>query len=217
MKIASVRVIQADIPVERPHKMSFTTLEAVNFAFVRLETADGLTGWGEAACLGGPTWSEESSESVAVTIERYIAPWLAARAAVEMALWDLNGKALGVSVHRLLGGRVRESVPLSWSLAVESAEAEVAEAREKIALGHRIFKIKTAAYPVAHDVARVRRLREAVGSDVSLRVDANQGWDRPSALQAIRALEPYALDFVEQPVARWDREGLAEIAREIGR
>src|SRR5438128_6360072 len=138
-----------------------------------------------------------------------------ARAAVEMALWDLNGKALGVPVHRLLGGRVRESVPLSWSLAVESPDAEVAEAREKVALGHRIFKIKTAAHPVAHDVERVRRLREAVGPDVSLRVDANQGWDRATALQAIRALEPYGLDFVEQPVARWDREGLAEIARAV--
>src|ERR1700687_3424501 len=76
MKIAGVGVIQADIPVERPHKMSFTTLEAVNFVFVRLETADGLVGWGEAACLGGPTWSEESSESIAATIERYIVPWL---------------------------------------------------------------------------------------------------------------------------------------------
>src|SRR3989475_8851372 len=238
MKIADVRVILADIPVKRPHKMSFATLEAVNFAFVRIETADGLVGWGEAACLGGPTWSEESSESVAVTIERYIAPWLVgrdatrieavsremakrvqgnpfARAAIEMALWDLNGKALGVPVHRLLGGRVRESVPLSWSLAVESSEAEVAEARAKVALGHRIFKIKTAAHPVAHDVERVRRLREAVGPDVSLRVDANQGWDRSTALQAIRALEPYGLDFVEQPVGRWDREGLAEIARAV--
>ena len=57
MKIAAVRVIQADIPVVRPHKMSFTTLEAVHFVFVRMETVDGLVGWGEAACLGGPTWS----------------------------------------------------------------------------------------------------------------------------------------------------------------
>ena len=79
MKIADLRVVLADIPVARPHKMSFTTLEAVNFAFVRIETADGLVGWGEAACLGGPTWSEESSESVAVTIERYIVPWLVGR------------------------------------------------------------------------------------------------------------------------------------------
>ena len=238
MKIADVRVIQADIPVERPHKMSFTTLETMNFVLVRLETGDGLVGWGEAACLGGPTWSEESSESVAATIERYIAPWLVgreageieplarelarrvqgnpfARAAVEMALWDLNGKALGVPVHRLLGGRVRDRVPLSWSLAVADHDAEVEEARAKVARGHRIFKIKTAALPLAEDVARVKRLREALGPDVSLRVDANQGWDRSTALKAIRALEPWSLDFVEQPVPRWDLEGMAEIAKRV--
>ena len=69
-RIADVRVIRADIPVRRPHVMSFTTLRAVNFVFVRLTTDDGLVGWGEAACLGGPTWSEESAESVAATIER---------------------------------------------------------------------------------------------------------------------------------------------------
>jgi muconate/chloromuconate cycloisomerase len=238
MKIADVRVIQADMPVERPHKMSFTTLETMNFVFVRMETADGLVGWGEAACLGGPTWSEESSESVAATIERYIAPWLVgreaseieplarelarrvqgnpfARAAVEMALWDLNGKALGVPVHRLLGGRVRDRVPLSWSLAVADHDAEVEEARAKVARGHRIFKIKTAALPLAEDIARVKRLREALGPDISLRVDANQGWDRSTALKAIRALEAWNLDFVEQPVPRWDLEGMAEIAKRV--
>src|SRR6476660_6676966 len=174
MKLANLRVVRADIPVRRPHKMSFTTLETVNFVFVRLETSDGHVGWGEAACLGGPTWSEESAESVQVVVERYIAPWLVggdaaaieplrremarriqgnpfARAAVEMALWDLNGRALDVPVHRLLGGRVRERVPLSWSLAVADGGAEIAEAREKVAKGHRIFKIKTAAHPVAED------------------------------------------------------------------
>jgi muconate cycloisomerase len=98
---------------------------------------------------------------------------------------------------------------------VSSPEAELEEAREKIALGHRIFKIKTAAHPVAHDVERVRRIRETVGPGIALRVDANQGWDRATALTAIRALEPYGLDFVEQPVARWDRDGLAEIARRV--
>src|SRR5688572_28118007 len=178
LTIGDVRVVLADIPVKRPHKMSFTTLEVVNFAFVRVETRSGLVGWGEAACLGGPTWSEESAESVAATIERYIAPWLVgrdaagiealrvemarrvqgnpfARAAVEMALWDLNGRALGVPVHRLLGGRVRDRVPLSWSLAVSGTEAEVDEAKDKVARGHRIFKIKTAAHPLADDLRRV--------------------------------------------------------------
>jgi muconate/chloromuconate cycloisomerase len=238
MKIADVRTIRADIPVKRPHKMSFVTLEAVNFVLVRIETADGLVGWGEAACLGGPTWSEESAESVAATVERYIAPWLVgrdateiealrqemgrrlqgnpfARAAVEMALWDLAGRALGVPVHRLLGGRVRDRVPLSWSLAVADPEAELEEARAKVAGGHRIFKLKTAAASVEHDVERVRRLRESLGASVSLRADANQGWDRPTALRAIRALEPYGLDFVEQPLARWDLEGMAQIGRSV--
>jgi len=238
MRIADLRTIRADVPVRRPHKMSFTTLEAVNFVFVRLETDEGLVGWGEAACLGGPTWSEESAESVAVTIERYIRPWLLgsdatriessrremarrlqgnpfARAAVEMALWDLAGRALDVPVHRLLGGRVRDRVPLSWSLAVADPEAELEEARAWVARGHRIFKVKTAAHEIAHDVERVKRLREALGPDVSLRIDANQGWDRPSALRAIRALEPYGLDFVEQPVPRWDLEGMAQIGRSV--
>jgi muconate cycloisomerase len=235
LKIADLRVVLADIPLKRPHKMSFTTLETVNFVLVRLETSDGLTGWGEAACLGGPTWSEESAESVAATVERYIAPWLIgrdptqiealrlemarrvqgnpfARAAVEMALWDLAGRALGVPVHRLIGGRVRDRVELSWSLAVADPREETEEAREKMSLGHRVFKIKTAAGPVAADVARVRRLREALGPAASLRVDANQGWDRPTALKAIRGMEPYDVDFVEQPVPRWDLEGLAMIA-----
>jgi muconate cycloisomerase len=238
LRIADVRVVMADIPVSRPHAMSFTTLRAVNFVFVRLATDDALVGWGEAACLGGPTWSEESAESVAATIERYIAPWLVgrdaagiealrldmarrvqgnpfARAAVEMALWDLNGKALGVPVHRLLGGRVRDRVPLSWSLAVDGMDAECEEARAKVAAGHRIFKIKTGAHPLAHDVERVRRIRDAVGPGVSLRVDANQGWDRPTALRAIRAFEPHDLDFVEQPLPRWDVEGMAALARQV--
>ncbi len=238
MKIADVRVMRADIPVRRPHKMSFTTLEAVNFVFVRIETADGPVGWGEAACLGGPTWSEESADSVAATIERYLVPGLLgsdataieaasremarrvqgnpfARAAVEMALWDVNGRALGVPVHRLLGGRVRDRVPLSWSLAVADGDAEVTEARAKVAAGHRIFKVKTGALPWAEDVARVRRLREALGAGVSIRIDANQGWDRATALKAIRAMEPFDVDFVEQPVPRWDLEGLAEIGKRV--
>ena len=238
MKIAEVRAVRADIPVRRPHAMSFTTLRAVNFVLVRLRTDDGAVGWGEAACLGGPTWSEESAESVAATVERYLAPALLgqdataiearrldmgrrvqgnpfARAAVEMALWDLNGRALGVPVHRLLGGRVRDRVPLSWSLAVEDPDAEVAEARELVSRGHRIFKIKTGAHPLEHDAARVARIREAVGPTILLRVDANQGWDRATALRAIRALEPCRLDFVEQPLPRWDIEGLADLARRV--
>jgi L-alanine-DL-glutamate epimerase-like enolase superfamily enzyme len=210
MKIADVR--DAGRHPRAPAPRCPSTLEAVN-CFVRLEAADGQVGWGEAACLGGPTWSEESAESVAAIVEHYITPWLRgseatgieavsremarrvqgnpfARAAVEMALWDLNARALGVPVHRLLGGRVRDRVPLSWSLAVADHDAEIEEARAKVAAGHRIFKVKTGAVPWVEDVARVRKLREALGREIELRVDANQAGStdgaRPSAGSGLR-------------------------------
>src|SRR5438552_4579460 len=138
-----------------------------------------------------------------------------ARAAVEMALWDLNGRALGVPVHRLLGGRVRDRVPLSWSLAVTDPAAEIVEARSMVARGHRIFKIKTGAHSLLDDLRRVEAIRAAVGPEVSLRVDANQGWDRLTALKAIQAMTPYDLGFVEQPLPRWDFEGMAELGRRV--
>jgi muconate cycloisomerase len=98
---------------------------------------------------------------------------------------------------------------------VSSATAEVDEAKSKVADGHRIFKIKTAAHPLAEDLRRVEAIRAAVGPMVALRVDANQGWDRPTALKAIRALAPFDLDFVEQPLPRWDLEGMAELGRRV--
>src|SRR4029453_7778165 len=82
--IRDVRLILADIPVRRPHKMSFTTLEAVNFVFVRIETRDGLGGWGEPAGRGGPRGGEGSAESIAAPLERSVIPWLRGRDAREL-------------------------------------------------------------------------------------------------------------------------------------
>ena len=236
MIIGDVRLVLADIPVRRPHTMSFTTLQAVNFVFVRIETRDGLVGWGEAACLGGPTWSEESAESIAATLERYVIPWLRgrdareletlrlemarrvqgnpfARAAVEMALWDLNGRALGVPVHRLLGGRVRDRVPLSWSLAVADGDAEIAEAREKVAQGHRIFKIKTAAHPLAEDVARVRA---AIVKRMVTLLATHLGDVRADALAHgfVGAGESLATWWLDHP--DHTREQVAELIMDVG-
>ena len=123
-----------------------------------------------------------------------------ARAAVEMALWDLNGRALGVPVHRLLGGRVRDRVPLSWSLAVTDPAAEIVEARSMVARGHRIFKIKTGAHSLVDDLRRVESIRAAVGPDVSLRVMApiNTRTDSSATQQAYLAANPNFQTFTSQ-------------------
>lgn len=215
--------------------MSFTRLEVVNYVLVRLLTDTGIEGLGEASALGGPTWSGESAESIQATVERYLKPVLLgqeattverllrlmgtavqdnlfAKAAVEMALLDAVGKFHGLPVYQLLGGLYRESVPLSWSLASGDIDEELDEAREMMSRGIGIFKLKVAALPPERDVERVLRIREALGPGVSLRIDANQGWDRSTAIRAIGRMAEAGLDFAEQPVPRWDMAGMSAIA-----
>jgi muconate cycloisomerase len=100
---------------------------------------------------------------------------------------------------------------LSWSLASGSIETDIDEARAMIAKGHRIFKIKMGAGPLEKDVAKLALLRRELGPEVGLRADVNQGWDRRSAMRAIRELEESRPDFLEQPLQKWDLAGLAEL------
>lgn len=236
MNITQIETCLLDIPTIRPHSMSFGTIEAVNVLLIRLYAETGLEGVGEVVTLGGPTWSEETVETAKVIIERYLAPLvlgknllmieaiveemdrrvkgnLFAKAGIECALFDLLGKAYNLPVYALLGGKCRERVPLSWSLATGDIEAELEEARRLMARGHRIFKIKTGVGDPEHDIERVAALRTTLGENADLRIDANQGWDVATAIRTIRKMEPYHLTFAEQPVPRWDIEGLAEISR----
>jgi L-alanine-DL-glutamate epimerase-like enolase superfamily enzyme len=133
-----------------------------------------------------------------------------------MSLWDIAGKALGTPVYKLLGGMVRERIPLSYSVPW-GEPAQMAEfARERVAAGHRTIKVKV-GNDAATDIAAVRLVREAIGPGIKLRVDGNMGW--PTAKHAIRiihAMEPCDLELVEQPLAAHDLEGMAEVRRAIG-
>jgi muconate/chloromuconate cycloisomerase len=214
--------------------MSFGAPDEVNFVLVRVRARGGIVGWGEAATFQGPTWSEESAETIQVVIDRYLAPLLKgrnallynplmeelehrfrgnhfAKAAVEMALMDVAGRYLGQPLHVLLGGAFRMKLDLSWSLASGSVETDIAEARDMMARGHRIFKIKMGAGPAEKDVAKLALLRRELGPEVGLRADVNQGWDRRSALRALRELEESRPDFLEQPLPKWDLAGLADL------
>ena len=227
--------MRLDIPFVRPHHLSFGTISAANYLIVRLRTDDGLEGLGEAVTLGGPTWNEESVDLAEVVAERYLAPELIgldpfgieqvhavmdrrvkgnrfAKAAVEMACYDLVGKALGRPLYDLLGGPYRDRIPLSWSLAIGDVAAEVAEAERLIERGHGIFKIKVGELAPSEDVARVQQLAAALGGRARLRVDANQGWDEAASLSAIPALEAAGIELLEQPVPRWNVAALARLA-----
>jgi L-alanine-DL-glutamate epimerase-like enolase superfamily enzyme len=140
-----------------------------------------------------------------------------AKAGIEMALWDIKGKALGVPVYELLGGKVRERIPLSYSIPFGEPEAMASLAAEKVHAGHRTIKVKVGSENPSRDIAAVRMIREAIGGEVKLRVDGNMGWPNAKhAIAIIRRMECFDLELVEQPLPAHDLAGMAEIRRGIG-
>jgi muconate cycloisomerase len=205
------------------------------FLIVKLYTDAGLVGLGEASCT--PRWSGEDQVSAAHFINSYFAPVLVGRdptaieelsatvfplvagnyftkAAVEMALWDLAGKAAGKPVYELLGGKVREHVETKWSVSGRPPEEAAVIARWAQERGFRAMKVKVG---LDGDFERVSMVRDVIGPDAKLGVDANGGWgDAPSALAAIERLKPLKIGFAEQPVWAGDPEEMAAIRRLAG-
>jgi muconate cycloisomerase len=139
-----------------------------------------------------------------------------AKAGIEMACWDILGKALGVPVYALLGGKVRERIPLSYSIPFGEPRAMADYAAARVREGHRTVKVKVGNAP-AVDLEAVRRVRDAIGPDVRLRVDANMAWPTAKeAIRLIRAMEAWDLELVEQPLPPRDLDAIAEVRRAIG-
>jgi muconate cycloisomerase len=133
-----------------------------------------------------------------------------------MACWDIVGKALGTPVYNLLGGKVRERVPLSYSVPFGEPKAMAEYALERVSEGHRTVKVKVGNDP-ATDVEAVQRVRDAIGPEVRLRVDANMAWSSAKeAIRLIRAMEPSGLELVEQPLPPRELDAMAEVRRGIG-
>ncbi len=133
-----------------------------------------------------------------------------ARAAVEMALHDIVAQAAGVPLYAYYGGRSRESVPTIWHVSGGKLDEMAAEAAEAVAEGYPLVKVKVGG-DVDHDIAATRAVRDAIGPDVMLLPDANQGWDIATALRYVREIADTAPGFVEQPLPRWDLMGMARL------
>ena len=197
---------------------------------IRVETDEGVTGYGETCpayeFTGDTLWTVQD------VIGEYLGPSLVgkdpfdleaimhcwerelwtvgnqgARAGVEMALWDIQGKALGRPLHDLVGGRMRDGLLEVAAFGWDELASLAAKTREMRAEGVAVFKIKVGDAP-ERDAARVATVRETAGPEARITVDANQGWwDVKTALRAIRLLEPFDIELVEQPVRMDDLEG----------
>lgn len=239
--LASIETRLVRLPTRRTHKWTGLTEPIGQYLLVKVTGSDGTVGWGEAPALKdwGGEFGRYYGESVAIVdmvVNRYLAPAVAgldvgnpamlhkrmdaaikgypyAKAAVDFAYYDLTGKVLGVPVHTLLGGKLRDIVPVTHSIGLLEIEEAVSEVRKVVADGIRTIKIKIGVDP-ERDVAIVGAIREAAGPDVSLCVDANEGYASPGqAIQTVRRMEGFKLAYVEQPVMGIER--IAVVAKAI--
>jgi muconate cycloisomerase len=239
--IAAIELHHVALPTRREHKWTGLTEPIGGYVLVKMTDELGAEGWGEAPALKdwGGEFGRYFGETPATTIEvvtRHLAPAVKgcppgeivelharmdraikgfpyAKAAVELAAYDLAGKQCGLPVYRLLGGAIRRRIPVTHSIGLigyEEAEREVAQV---VAEGIRTIKIKVGVEP-DRDVEMVRRIRDTVGAGTALCVDANQGYRTPGeAIQTLRRMERFGLIYFEQPVEGIER--LAQVARAI--
>jgi muconate cycloisomerase len=235
-KITSVEAILVDLPTIRAHQLAMATMQQQTLVIVRLRSDDGFEGIGEATTIGGLTYGEESPEGIKLTIDTYLAPALVgldatnvnaamarlnkvargnrfAKCALETALLDAQGKRLGVPVSTLLGGAVRDTLPVLWTLASGDTQRDIEEAEMLLAdRRHNTFKLKIGRRAVRDDVVHVSKIKAALGDRAKVTVDVNQAWNEVDAALGIAALEAAGIDLIEQPTPREQRGALARLA-----
>jgi L-Ala-D/L-Glu epimerase / N-acetyl-D-glutamate racemase len=229
MKITAVHVDTLELTMEEPFVIASSAMAYGPCDLVRIETDEGITGIGEAC--PAYEFTGETLWSVADVIGEYLGPAVvgrdpftleaihhvwdrqlytvgnqAAKAAVEMALWDIQGKAQGRPLCDLIGGRARPGLQEVVAFGWDEPEALAADTLVMKAEGIDIFKVKVGDTP-ERDEQRVAAVREAAGPDARITVDANQGWwDAKTAVRAIKLLQQHRIEFAEQPVRMDDLE-----------
>lgn len=236
MRLRSITTFTIEVPIRRELMItsSLGTHSVSRVVLLRLETEDGVVGVGEATVT--PRWSGETAWGAKAMLDRYLAPAVVglpvddpaaairamddvafanpfAKSAIEMAMLDAWGRSAGKPVYELLGGPARDvAIPIRFSLAAAGAEQTAENAARRVEWGHRTIKVKVGLDPKA-DVERVRAVRERIGPDVRLTVDANGGWSVEDAVWALDRMKPFDLSLAEQPVRREDLDGMAEVRR----
>jgi L-Ala-D/L-Glu epimerase len=237
-KIVVVDAIPVNVTGPRPFRISEGQTAVHTSIVLRLISDRGIEGNAEIVCAP-PGKPEEFPEEILGALQRYVIPALTGapaadrraamakveavlkgriwtKAGVNNALFDLQAKLLGTPVSTLLGGRALDQVPVIGPVVSMSSPDEMARvAAEEAEAGYTAIKIKVGE-TVATDIARVEAVREAIGSKVRLRVDANDHYRPADCIRLVRAIERLDIEHVEQPLPRYDMLGMAEVKRNIG-
>lgn len=235
MKITKVQCHRVTIPYRNPYRMAPGETKHKKQIIVVIETDEGITGVGEA----GVTLVErggETQESIYITIQKYFAPiitgmdpfdiglvidrleafnqgrtgFLCAKAAVDNALYDIMGKAVGRPAAKLLGGVHRTEFKVSRSLGVKTPKEMANDALKLKSMGYAMLTVKV-GFDIKEDINRVAAVRDAVGADYPLEVDVNGAYNVEVAIPVLRKMERYGIEAIEQPVPWWDLQGMKEV------
>ncbi|MCA9114834.1 MAG: muconate cycloisomerase [Planctomycetaceae bacterium] len=241
MKITEIESYACEIPLKPERRMISALGQHIvsRYVLVRVKTDDGLEGVGEATVM--PRWSGESVWGTKALIDHVLAPLLIGldphdiatiddrmekaaalnwftKSALEMACWDLQGKAAGKPVYELLGGPVRSlETRCRFSMGAYPLERATRRAQELVEEGFTTIKVKVGTNP-EEDIARVRAVREVIGSERAIVIDANCGWDAPTAIDAALKMQELGLNVgvFEQPTTQGDYAALAAVRKAVG-
>lgn len=234
MKITRVECFPLGVPLRFPIRLPNINITRLDTVLIKIHADNGLIGFAESGDTS-PWYRGESQASICSMICDVIAPQLLlgedprsiekivggmdvlirenfqAKSLVDCALHDLVGKALGVPVYELLGGRSREDVPLCWVLSAGEPDEVASRARLAVDNGFVQLKVKVGRHTFDRDVASVAAVRAEVGDGMRVVLDANGSWNYEQALKMLRRLEPYGLEFIEQPLPYNDIEGMVRL------
>lgn len=236
MIIKDIEIGEVSIPLVRPFKTALRSVEYVEDIIVKITTEDGCVGYGEApptAVITGDTkgsiitairdfikpsivgMSIHSLDAVFHKLDTCILKNTSAKAAVDMALYDLFAKSLGRPLYQILGGN-KSVIETDITISVNDIPEMVADSLDAVKQGFQILKVKVGKEGL-RDVERIQEIRNAVGKDIKIRVDANQGWDAKQSVRIIRAMEDLNLDIelVEQPVPAHDFAGMQYVTGNV--
>ena len=226
MKITNIKTYRMQVPLVRPFRIALGLITHAVSCLVEVETDAGITGYGEGS--PGPLITGENLDGTIATVERLkekligmdprdmeaiytvmnrtVAYAGTAKAAIDLACHDIIGKSTNLPLYKVLGGLSGE-IETDMTVGIDDPAVMAEHAKAHVQAGFNVIKTKVGV-DFASDLARVRAIREAVGDQVKIRLDANQGWKAKEAVELINRLNEYDIELVEQPVPRFDFEGL---------
>jgi L-alanine-DL-glutamate epimerase-like enolase superfamily enzyme len=214
-----------------PFTIATGTMDYAQNLFIRIHTSEGITGVGECSAfpmIVGETqatcfemakdfarlWKNKPASDIDARLQEldlFTAGNYTAKSAFDLALYDIAAKKANLPLYQYLGGE-RKLIESDLTIGIGTPENMAQTAREFVAKGVNIIKVKLGKKP-ADDIERIRQIRQAIGYNTQLRIDANQGWSYEDAVTTLTALGQYDIQFCEQPMRRWNDELLPALCK----